>query len=721
MWLFRLAGSAGVSPTTTMRIQRPNQALNILCPLSAAVAATEQEGGGVWLPIMPAGQWAASHLSQGIYEITAADLAALVANFDRRIKPIEIAVREGHWGADQALGWIEQLRSDERYLYARIVWTPPGQQAIDQRLFRYVSPGWFDLQTPYTISSNGEQIPWVLDHLALTNDPFFTELPAAAERRDDGAVIYAARIPQGAEPMDLRARLLALAAARGVTLTADQMTSIITAAQALPDDAAREAHLASAVNALPLTAANPPAPAAESAGVPPASDAALTAENQRLRTEIADRDRETQRSSLESRFAAVRRGREQLAPAHARELAASAMSLPEADREAFVTRQIAALTSGFVPIGERGGVAAVHTAVGEGISEALRLAAQRFQIPTEFVLIGSVEASGGRLSLADARSAVQGMRPLTAGVEIPSLSYQDTCTLIRGRYRASYEATPSLTDRWSNRVVDNARTIDYRGLGAAPRMREMKGERQPRNFNTDPSYPVTVRDWEASVVIPISDLKADRLGQYMMRVAQMGAFAKMHPDILLASTLVAARTTLCYDGQYLCDNDHSEGSSGTQDNLLDSDGDDTLDHISSTLVKGVAAFNRFLDDRGEYLRIGTQSDVVWDIACRPEAKHLFDDLANLDVISGTTNGWKGRLRATSFPEMSTANEFLMAYLGAEAKPFITQFQTDGEPSDLEVIADPSSEYVRLNLQAFFGTHGFYNVVPGAWQYIIQFA
>ena len=202
-----------------------------------------------------------------------------------------------------------------------------------------------------------------------------------------------------------------------------------------------------------------------------------------------------------------------------------------------------------------------------------------------------------------------------------------------------------------------------------------------------------------------------------MRMQQMGAFAKQHPDELLAALIAAAETTLCYDGQYICDTDHSEGGSGTQSNFLTTgyDDDDIAD-ISLSLGQAIAAFNRFKDDRGQCLRIGSRPDAVFDVIVRPDVFHLFRTVATADVISGTSNGWKGRIRPMALPELTVASDFYVAYTEGPVKPFIVQYQK--EPSALKTLG-PDSEHAIKRGRAWFSTQGNYTVAPGDWRYLIK--
>jgi phage major head subunit gpT-like protein len=351
------------------------------------------------------------------------------------------------------------------------------------------------------------------------------------------------------------------------------------------------------------------------------------------------------------------------------------------------------------------------------ISSALVAAAQSFGIDPAFVYAAANRGPGGSLNIPAARTAVEQMSPLAASIEVPSLSYQETMILIESLFVAGYEEMPALTSMFCNRVTKSARTIDYHGLGAAPRMRERLDESQGEVLNTLPPFQVTVRDWEATVEIPVSYLQADQLGEYSMKMQEMGAFAKQHPDELIAALIVAADATLCYDGQYLCDTDHDEASSGTQSNLLTTGGDDDdIADVETDLGTAIAAMQRFKDDRGNDMRMATNSNAVWDLVCRPEVFGVFNKLATATQISGTDNGWKGRLRVTTLPELTTADEWYLVYAGGVRKPFTVQYQK--EPSAL-VILGKDSEHATKTGRALFTTKGNYTVAPADWRCIIK--
>lgn len=301
----------------------------------------------------------------------------------------------------------------------------------------------------------------------------------------------------------------------------------------------------------------------------------------------------------------------------------------------------------------------------------------------------------------------------------PDKAYQDATIAFIGLYLMTWEGTESITDRIARPASDDAKSVIYQGLGGAPRMREQGAEREPSNLLATPPFLVETRSYEASIEVPITDLIADRLGQYPLKIAQMAANAKRHPDELILKLIRDAASSLCYDGQNLCDTGHSEGASGTQVNQIACSGDDTTAHIITDLASATAGMLGFLDDRGEPLDIGGGPETVYDVFCRPVARDLFNQVNVATQFGAITPSWTGRLRIHTSGRLTTANRWWLAYAGGLGRPIIVQYQTGGQPSDLQAIDSPTAEHAIKHGTAFFGVKGQYTVVPGDWRYIVQ--
>jgi len=71
----------------------------------------------------------------------------------------------------------------------------------------------------------------------------------------------------------------------------------------------------------------------------------------------------------------------------------------------------------------------------------------------------------------------------------------------------------------------------------------------------------------------------------------------------LTTLIVNGASSVCYDGQYFFDNDHSEGDSGTQSNALSGAAatgtQPTAAEAEAALMACVAAILGYKDDQGE--------------------------------------------------------------------------------------------------------------------------
>jgi len=110
----------------------------------------------------------------------------------------------------------------------------------------------------------------------------------------------------------------------------------------------------------------------------------------------------------------------------------------------------------------------------------------------------------------------------------------------------------------------------YKWLGQSPVMREWIGGRHAKGFREN-GITIVNKEFEATLDIPVKWMRRDKTGQIDVRINEMAQRAVGHYGSLL-STLIkngtGATSGLCYDDQYFFDDDHSEGESGTQKNLL---------------------------------------------------------------------------------------------------------------------------------------------------------
>lgn len=162
---------------------------------------------------------------------------------------------------------------------------------------------------------------------------------------------------------------------------------------------------------------------------------------------------------------------------------------------------------------------------------------------------------------------------------------------------------------------------EYAWLGASPAMREWIGGRQAKGLNEN-ALSIRNKKFEATVEILCDWLRRDKTGQVMQRIMQLAQRANTHWARLLSTLILNAAATTCYDGQYFFDTDHSEGSSGTQDNDLSIDisalpctthGSTTVpspEEMQQCIIQAIAAIMGFLDDQAEPMNEDASSFIV---------------------------------------------------------------------------------------------------------------
>lgn len=286
---------------------------------------------------------------------------------------------------------------------------------------------------------------------------------------------------------------------------------------------------------------------------------------------------------------------------------------------------------------------------------------------------------------------------------------QDLIVLTKGlktNFFKAYAAAPAMWPDVATMVESNSNAETYGWLGSAPDMREWKGERVPKGL-IQHSYSITNKHYEASIAVSRDELDDDQYGQVRMRVTDMAERAKAHPDELISTLRVAGTTGLCYDGQYFYDNDHSEGDSGTQDNLLSGAGA-TVANIKTDFIAARAAIRGFLDDQGKpFHRGGLQFAIV----APPELEGAMQEFLNAAVISQTTNIFQGAAKLIIDPFLTDANDWYLDVVSGYIKPFIYQVRKDIEFDALE--KGTESGFMRNHF--VYGVDYRCNVGYGLWQ------
>jgi len=264
----------------------------------------------------------------------------------------------------------------------------------------------------------------------------------------------------------------------------------------------------------------------------------------------------------------------------------------------------------------------------------------------------------------------------------------------------------------------------YAWLGNAPALREFIGGRTPKEL-AENGFTISNKDYEGSILIRSKDMRRDKVGQIQIRVNQLADRANDHPAKLLSALIIAGESTVCYDGQYFFDTDHSEGESGTQDNDIVFDISDAgtggtatapkADTMSAAILKAIAQMYGFKDDRGEPMNQGASSFVVMVPTTFMGA--ALEAVSALLVGGGNTNVLKAlegkfNIEIVPNPRLTWTTKFAVFRTDEAAKPFILQ-----EEAMPDVVAlGEGSEYEQLNKEQLFGVDWTGNVGYAYWQH-----
>jgi len=302
---------------------------------------------------------------------------------------------------------------------------------------------------------------------------------------------------------------------------------------------------------------------------------------------------------------------------------------------------------------------------------------------------------------------------------------------IRGQYYAQlqqYEGTTWI-DRLSIEFPSDEEIEDYAWLGTPPGFSERKGERSIEDLR-EYFYQIRNREYDAGMGIKRKLIERNKTTQVDALIDDFAVRTGAHwIELLSALILAGTGSTLgnCYDGQYFFDNDHSEGASGTQKNLLTATEVTALDVTTATkptpvesakAILGVIGYMMsYLDDHGKPMNSSAReflvmtSPVLWQF--------LAPGAYNRLVSSGETNPLMAVMEADNFnisivsnPLLNYTTQFTVWRTDAPLKPLIRQNEVD---VDLQVIGE-GTEHWKKNHQMLIMAYARRAVGFGRWQY-----
>lgn len=297
---------------------------------------------------------------------------------------------------------------------------------------------------------------------------------------------------------------------------------------------------------------------------------------------------------------------------------------------------------------------------------------------------------------------------------------------IIGMYYARLE-NPALgwIDGVSNLFASDQASETYPFLGQNPRMREWLGGRQAKGLRGN-SFAITNKHYEATLEIAIRDMRRDKSPQIQARVNEFADEGQAHWGTLLSTLIGNGPSTVCYDGQFFFDTDHSEGDSGVQSNDITVDISTlpaavhgvvtapSVEEMQQSILKGITQILSFKDDQGRAMNNAARRFLVLVpvglyitavAAVSTLATAALQQNLNPNIIAGLT------VDVQMDAESTWTDSFAVFRTDSPIKALIRQNET--EPA-LKV-KDENSEFAFDNDAVQFGIDAWRNAGYGYWQ------
>lgn len=243
--------------------------------LRAKLPVLKDEAAYSWVQIAKQGQWKGHH--SGEFELTADTFEEMITNFEAQTNPVPVTYEHPSHSGDgnpiKAAGWILELESRGKDLWACVQWTEPAAKMVRSGEYLYCSMVFGSSKHRET----GDDVGTELFELGLTNSPFVDGMEPMRLSRSTRKNLTLPKAERKSLSMkfDIKAiaeALLALPKDAGAEQLHKALEAAVLAQEAqeskpesAPEEAAPPAEMA-ALSAMPIEAAASPddAPPADS-------------------------------------------------------------------------------------------------------------------------------------------------------------------------------------------------------------------------------------------------------------------------------------------------------------------------------------------------------------------------------------------------------------------------------------------------------------------------
>lgn len=279
----------------------------------------------------------------------------------------------------------------------------------------------------------------------------------------------------------------------------------------------------------------------------------------------------------------------------------------------------------------------------------------------------------------------------------------------------------------SNYFTSDQSSETYAWLGMSPAMREWIGGRNARGFREN-GLTITNKHFEATLDVLVKDLRRDKSGQIIARINDLADRTNGHWASLLSTLILNGASTVCYDGQYFFDTDHSEGDSGTQSNKLTVDisalpavvhGTTTApskEEMQQAIMAAIYAIIGFKDDQGEPLN---ETATAFQVMAPVSLAQIAMEAVTPQFVAGANNMLQRpeglTINVAANARLTWTDTFAVFRTDGSVKPLIRQEETAVQ---MKAKAE-GSEYEFDNDAHQYGVDTWRNVGYGMWQQSCQ--
>ena len=266
----------------------------------------------------------------------------------------------------------------------------------------------------------------------------------------------------------------------------------------------------------------------------------------------------------------------------------------------------------------------------------------------------------------------------------------------------------------------------YKWLGQSPSMREWVGGRNAKGFQEN-GLSITNKHYEATVEYLVRELNRDKTGQMLVRIRELAQRTNSHWASLLSTLILNGTSTVCYDGQFFFDTDHTEGNNTTsQSNDISTTianlpavahgttAAPSIEEAQQVMMKSVSQILSFKDNENEPMN----EDAFNFMVMVPTSLYIaFAKALTLPKGTGVSEQHipnEFNISVVTNPRLTGTTDFFTFRVDGEVKPFIRQQETDVQ---LKAKAE-GSEFEFDNDAHQYGVDTWRNVGYGYWQHAV---